>query len=455
MKLDDYLVSKGKAAFKKLIDNAQDYDDYVTQLPKKKNKPKMKKKNDGPSAYEIAERLCREEKLIFSAESFYAYRDGVYKYCPDEIIRQAILKFTGKEISFAGVAEILSFAKTCVFREPERLNESPLLNLKNGLFDVDTYRLSPHSPEVLSTIQLPVSYESEARCDKFGKTLDEIFEGDEEKIMILQEFWGLCLTRETKFEHALICLGEGANGKSLLLNVLEHILGKQNCCSIPLEKFNNTHYVANLFGKLANISVETSAKSEVYDSIFKSIVSGDPIQADLKFKNPFKFNPFCKLVFAMNNLPRVDDKTRAFYRRLIILRFGREFSETEQNKNLKNELLMEINGIFLWCLLGLKRLRQRGHFKIPKQIQDEVEEYQKENNNVIIFVDDKCKLDDEFSIGKRELYTHYSNYCRDYNYRAFSKKKFGMELKKQFKNIKDDRSNSSRSWEGIEIDITK
>jgi putative DNA primase/helicase len=157
----------------------------------------------------------------------------------------------------------------------------------------------------------------------------------------------------------------------------------------------------------------------------------------------------------MNNLPRVDDKTNAFFRRLIILRFPREFSESEQNKNLIDELLPELNGIFLWYLDGLKRLRSRGYFEIPVQVRREIEEYRQENNNVMIFVEEKCLLGNEYSINKTSLYFVYSNFCKDNNYRPVSIKRFGKELKRQFNCIHDGRSSNERFWKGIDTDITR
>jgi len=62
-------------------------------------------------------------------------------------------------------------------------------------------------------------------------------------------------------------------------------------------------------------------------------------------------------------MPRVNDKTYAFYRRLLILKFNRQFQGNYDNKNLKYELLKEIDGIFLWCIEGLRNLRQNGDFK--------------------------------------------------------------------------------------------
>jgi putative DNA primase/helicase len=289
----------------------------------------------------------------------------------------------------------------------------------------------------------------DAKCPKWIRTLNEIFEDDQEKIEILQEFFGLCLTKETKYEKALFLIGEGSNGKSVISQVLESILGEENYSAIPLEKLKNAHYTINLHQKLANISIETNSKSEVYDSIFKAVVSGDTITGDQKFKNPVKFRPYCKLIIASNNMPRVDDKTSAFFRRLIILRFNRQFSDVEQNKNLKQELKSELDGIFLWALEGLNRLEERKNFNNPKSVANELEEYRKENNNVLVFVEDACLRSPEKSMAKNDIYSEYNLWCKENGFRSLSKIKFGKELTRNFKDITDETDGTKRLWSGI------
>jgi putative DNA primase/helicase len=400
----------------------------------------------------VADNICKQNKLIFCAEKFYIYKEGVYRGIDDEVVRRWIIQEMGVKVSYYKVNEVLYFMRTCAHIETEKMNSSPYLNLKNGLFNIETGILSSHDPAVYSTIQINVNYKPETSCPKWIQALDEICEGNNDKVDTIQEFFGLCLTGEMKYEKALIFIGEGANGKSVILNTIEEVIGKENCSAIALEKFNNSHYIANLFGKATNISIETNAKSEVYDSTFKAIVSGDSIEADPKFKKPFKFHATCKLIFAMNTLPRVDDKTDAFFRRLLIIRFSRVFKEEEQNKNLKYELLKEMDGIFLWCVKGYVRLKERGHFKEINSIRQEIEEYKKENNNVLIFIEEECTLAPGPFITKEQLYRAYMDFCNKNGYRQLNKANFGKAIKKHFKLNPDSRmgdKNGTRIWEGI------
>jgi len=401
------------------------------------------------NAVQLAQEIKESFNIIYCANDFYKYEWGYYKKWHEQEIFKCIKNLIEQDFTSHKVEEIIKCLKSESYIDTSKLNNSLYLNIQNGLFDTNNFELIRHAPDVLSTTQLQVIYNADTTCPKWLKTLDEIFEGDQEKIKLLQEFFGLCLTNETKFEKALFLLGDGANGKSVILFILQRLLGDDNFSAIPLEKFNNHHYLANLFSKLANIAIETSVSSSVYDSTFKAIVSGDPITADAKFKPPFVFRPYCKLIFALNNMPRVDDKTSAFFRRLLILRFSKIFQEEEQNKNLKFELLKEINGIFVWSLNGLKSLKERGYFKIPSEMEAEIDDYKKDNNNVLLFVEDQCEFDVTFQISKDELYSFYSNWCKTNNYLPCAKKKFGKELKKAYPKLDEAREALKRLWRGI------
>jgi len=397
--------------------------------------------------------IIQSENTFIHCDDYYEYKSGVFLKITEGKIKKLIKdKIKGKFNKYIANEILHSLQVDIGIDSPDELNATDLLNLKNGMFNLETLELFPHSPDYKSTIQLPVSYDPKAECVKWFEALQGMFPDDIDKADMIQEFFGLCLTKETKYEKALFLVGEGANGKSTILHILQLILGKRNYCSIPLEMFNNAHYTANFFNRLANISIETNAKSSVYDSLMKAVISGDTISADLKYHNVMQFNPFCKLIFALNSMPRVDDKTDAFYRRLIIVRFNRQFEEEEQNKNLKHELEAEMDEIFSWMVKGLKRLRDRGYFDIPAGMKKEIAEYRADNNNVLTFIDDECVLEPNAVVTKKALYFSYSEWCKTNNYGRLALKKFGKELIKHFHGkITDGHDGSDRVWFGVEM----
>ena len=432
-------------------------DDFnkVVEIAEEKLGIKMEDKSSKKSAHiKIANIILKDHKVIYCAGNFYEYNNGYYKMICEEEVQQWTMGLARSRFRRSLAEEVKYVIQTKKFVDVSDLNATPLLNLKNGMFDVGNSIISPHSPGFYSTIRINVSYNPAAKCDKWIKAVSEIFEGDQGKINTLQEFFGYCLTKDVKHEKALFMLGEGANGKSTILFILENLIGEENRAAVPLEMLSNPHYVINLYNKLVNISIETNAKSEVYDSTFKAIISGDTVEADQKYMPSIKFRPYCKLVYALNNMPRVNDKTLGFYRKIIILKFNRQFQGSDNNKELRFELLEELDGIFLWCLEGLKRLTERKDFNYTNEMLGHIKEYRLENNNVLVFVDEECALVPGEQISKGDLYEAFREWCIHSGNKPLNKKNFGTELRKQFPSIQEGErtgGTGGRNWAGISL----
>jgi len=403
---------------------------------------------------DIAKNVCQERMLLWCGGIWWEYVGGVYKEISKEQFYKYVIASTQKKLAMAHLKAVLFFAEIYSFIPVAKLNADLRINLSNGIFDMSTGKIGSHDPAMYSTIQLPIDYDPEAKCDLWLKTLNEIFENDAEKIAVLQEFFGLCFSRDTKYSRTLMCVGSGANGKSVLLSIMEHTLGVANCSAVPLSKFSDNHYLFNIFGKLANISYETCPRPELYEEQLKAVVTGDSIECDRKYGQPIKFRPFAKCVFAMNQLPAVNDKSDAFFRRLLILRFCREFSEVEQNKNLASELKAELSGIFNWALAGWRRLEKRTYFEVNENMRAEINNYRNENNSVLLFVNECCDVESAqvSYTEKAQLYKAYKTFCEDDNYKALGKIRFGKELTNRFKSIKEGRSRiGAKAWDGIDL----
>jgi putative DNA primase/helicase len=128
---------------------------------------------------------------------------------------------------------------------------------------------------------------------------------------------------------------------------------------------------------------------------------------------------------------------------------NRVFKKEEQNRNLKDQLAGEREGILSWSLVGLRRLLQRGYFAASAEIEQEVSQYKKENNSVAIFVEEECEVNNSHHVFKDEIYRRYSEFCRLNNYGSFAKNRFGKELIKVIPEIQDGKVTGSRAWYGI------
>lgn len=421
-----------------------------------------------------ADEISASRKIIYSNGNFYEYVDNFYQIVPQEAVKKWAKRALGSIFNIKRCNEVIHCLLTELYVPSKQLNGDKVrLNLENGILNISTGKLELHTPDFFSTIRIPIEFDAKARCPLFEKTVGEIFSDDVGKISVLQEFMGYSLTASSEHQVALLNVGEGANGKSVLFYVFQQVIGRENCSSIPMECFGNRHYLAQLDGKLVNISIESEAKGVLNDSNFKAVVTGDMITVDRKYGHPYEFSPITKLIFCMNTLPRVDDKTDAFFRRLMILRYNRQFSGASDNKNLKFDLLNELPGILNWMINGLRRLEKRGHFELTKEMRNEVSRYRLEQNNVLQFVEECCELfqkpkivknkqkkllikyskfgEKKWSETKSELYSRYSYYCKYSGCKAMSKINFGRQLKKHFPRVGEEKTSRGWIWTNIRI----
>lgn len=323
---------------------------------------------------------------------------------------------------------------------PQELNQHKnCINLKNGIYDLKKYKLHPHSSNYLSTIQLPIRYYSKADCPIFKKFLNDIFLGDIELINVMQEIIGYCLSVDMQAQCFFIFFGTGANGKSVLCNIIKEIVGNDNCSALPISDLGKSFSRADLLGKLLNISAENEADgNRPFNSQYiKSISGGDEIKAEFKGKDVFTFTPTCKLIFATNTLPKFNDKTTGFLRRVRIIPFNARFSieEGTADINLEKKLQKELSGIFNWAILGLRRLRKNNYvFTKSKAMDEMLQEYKEMINPYIIFWND-CIIynpdDVDTKTSKKSVFDTFVNWCLKNNHKNLSQvsaRKFWYEI---------------------------
>ena len=349
---------------------------------------------------------------------------------------------------------IIENYKLLQFKYISDFNNKSLLNLENYMFDPVGINVLKHDKEYLSTIRVPYKYDGLAKCELWIKTLKEILEGDNEKISALQEFFGYCLTKDVTMEKALLLLGESRSGKSTILNTLQYMIGDENCSHVGLMNLENPQYTSMMINKLVNIDGEVSKKASDYEAQFKTIVTGHEVNCNDKYMPPFKFRPFCKFVMSANEFPKITDHSSAFYKRLILIPCNRVFEEHEQDRQLRNKLLLELPGILNWAIEGLKRLNIRGRFESYNFMKQAVDELENENNPAYIFFDEHINISMGNYVVKSELYDKYKQWSQDTKNYPLSENRFSQCVFKKYskQTSKDARlgHGGKRVWKNIE-----
>ena len=247
------------------------------------------------------------------------------------------------------------------------------------------------------------------------------------------ELIGYCLYRSAKYEKAILCIGKGANGKTTFLKMIDSLLGSENISHVSLQDLGGDRFAsAGLYGKLANTFADLKSDKLKHSGPFKMLVSGDSLRAQKKFKNPFEFQSYVKLIFSANEIPESDDKSFAYFRRWIILFFEKVFEGKNNDTKLIEKLTTpeEMSGLLNLALIALKQLIKDNEFIHTDDIATVEREYNLNASTVEKFLAYKCVITnnrDDFIIC-RDLWGVYLEYCKKNSLSGKSDNIFGMEL---------------------------
>jgi len=211
----------------------------------------------------------------------------------------------------------------------------------------------------------------------------------------------------------VILLGNGANGKSVLLHIAEQLVGNANVAAVQPSQFDNRFQRAHLFGKLVNIVTEIAEGAEIADAALKGIVSGERTTAEQKHKDPFDFHPFSTCWFGTNHMPHCRDFSDAIFRRAIILSFNQKFEGSARDVHLRQKLNMEMPGILNLSLEGMAGVFERGEFTHCPSSEIAKKQWRFECDQVEQFVTDTCELASGIRTSSNDIYQSYTNWAKE------------------------------------------
>jgi len=407
----------------------------------------------------LAERIIEDVPLLNDPKTHALYRwnSRFFEDYAFDQVRHLCMRYLGNESTQQRVNDA-SFQARILSTIPhgrEVNDRDGWVCVRNGMLHLHTLELVPHAQDFYATYELGVEFNPDAarRCTRWLRYLEMNIQTPQ-AIAQLQEFYGYCLTRDTRFQKCLLLFGPGEDGKSIALNILREMVGAQNCAAVTFRDLEDQFHRATLYNKLLNISTELGSDA-LESQYFKAIVSGDPINAAFKHQDAFEFKPFCKLAYATNKLPRVLDNSHGYFRRLLPISFKRQYFEGDpaRDPDLEAKLLEELSEIFQWSLVGLRRLIAQGRFTDCEETQELLLDYKRLNNPVLAFAEDRCVLGEGYSVKKDDLYDTYREYCRKSGYTAYHKENFFRELYAALNTLRQARPrvNGRREWhiEGI------
>ncbi len=301
------------------------------------------------------------------------------------------------------------------------------LNMQNGklvLSSDGSVTLHEHDKDDLFTYTLPYSYDAQAECPQWHRFINRVLPEPESQD-VLAEFIGYTLMPRHLFEKMLWLYGEGQNGKSVTLEIIEALLGHFNVSYLSLSDLTNDEVKrAGIEGKMLNISHESG--KDVNPNVLKQLVSGERVIIKYLYRDPYETRDYGKFIAAFNELPRAEI-TFGFFRRLIILGYSVTIPEEEKDEHLSDKLKQELPGILNWVLKALPRLMKQRAFTDSENCRNALEQYRLQSDSVKLFCNEICEKS-EFTTTATEIFSAYHKYCMDSSLRPVGKHKFYKRL---------------------------
>lgn len=333
---------------------------------------------------------------------------------------------------------------------PTNIERRKLLTFQNGMLDLDAVaagqqpKLLDFDPSWFSTTLMPFDFNPNARCPQFLDFLSTALECDQHgravqpgdcRVSLLQEWFGYTLLCDSRFQKFLLMVGEGNDGKGVILNLWIKMLGTDNVSHVSLDQLSGRFGLQPLLGKLANICGDLCEIDIVAEGVLKRLTGEDNVTVDRKNLSLITMAPVVKLVFATNSLPRFQDKSRGIWRRLIVMPFRVSIEEGHENERLAHDLEQELPGILNWSLDGLRRLLANRGFSTCSICTAAKEDHQFDCDPVMQFLDEAgyfpvADPSVGYTITASSFYREYDEWCKEANRKPLSSNGFSRRIAK-------------------------
>lgn len=380
--------------------------------------------------------LKNNHHIIRINNQLHLYKDGIYVAGQSEI--ESVMISHIPQLNRAKRTEVMAYLDILI-RENTEAAPAHMIAFRNGLYNIYDDSFVPFTHEHVITNKIEWDYNPQAYWDLTDEVLNNIACDDPAIRSLLEEMIGYCLFRRNELGKAFILTGSGSNGKSTFLNMLKTMLGRRNLSVLDLKKLGDRFSTVMLFGKLANIGDDISDEFVTDAAEFKKIVTGETIDAEQKGQPKFDFEPYVKLIFSANNIPRIGKgrDSSAILRRLVIVPFNAKFDDSNPNfkpfigDTLKGQESMEY--LIQLGIQGLKRVLTNRKFTTSQKVQDELTEYEETNNPILGFFrecqNEEAAIENEPT---NKVYKKYQEYCLANTLTPMSNGEFSKQVKKHF-----------------------
>ena len=364
-------------------------------------------------------------EFAFSEGQMHCYdkNDGCYNLINEHEIRVLIMKnISGRNQLKLKSGEVDKIYKSLtIYPEIQKTLSggigTPYVNCKNGVFDAETGKLQKHNKKYEFTHCINASYDENAIGERFMEFIHESCRGKKKLIMLVQEVIGYALSSCINVKKAFIFYGPPNTGKSLILNIIQRIIGDSNVSHVTIQQLTNEYYLAKMFNAVVNISADLPSEPIKDIGMFKSVVSGlDTVEAREIYRSPVSKACNCKQLYGSNNLIQLKNvgEPESFFNRLLIIPFNNVKAPEEQDGNLSDKLFEERDFIFTWAMGGLMRLVENNFiFTCCKESEAVLERYKATYAPEVSFFNEYLEEAADEMVLTKEVKNKFLKYARE------------------------------------------
>ncbi|WP_195251847.1 phage/plasmid primase, P4 family [Romboutsia sp. 1001713B170207_170306_H8] len=375
----------------------------------------------------LARYLIDNENIVKINDQLHIYKDGYYSNNLLDI-EKTMLKYIQNSTKTPRGEVIRYLELLC---SNKKITNPKYIVFNNGVYDLETKELLEYSPKYIIKNKIPHNYNPDAYHELLDKTLSKICCNDKKLRYVIEEMIGYTLLRRNELGKSFILTGDGSNGKSTLLDLINELLGEDNISSVSLKELSDRFKTFQLDGKLANIGDDISNEYIQDNSTFKKLVTGEKVNVERKGRDPYDFKNYSKLIFSANELPRINDLSGGLKRRLVFIPFNAKFSKRDEDYDpfIKDKITTPaaLEYLLKIAIDGLYRIINNNSITSSEVCDKVWEEYEAINNPVVSFIEEH-KIENE---SVNDVFRQYQVWCVESGLKPLSKIVFGKEVRKQ------------------------
>lgn len=379
----------------------------------------------------LAQKLIKEYNLIALGDTIHMYTNGHYRPFSPHELQTFILEKGDIDATCSQRKETIEFITALSQKDYTQINKDyAIIAVKNGMLDLNSGVLTPHSPDNYNTIYLDWEYKEDVEYSELiDEFMKQISAGDPKKMQFLYEVAGYCLLKKSIFEKFFIFKGSGGTGKSTFCNLIMRMVGKKYVSTVKLNQFDQDYYLATMIDKLVNIDFDASDKKTLEDSgRFKSITCSEPVSVRQIYAAVVEMVSCATVIINANHMPKIADKSDGLYRRMILVEIDKKIKNPDP-KFLERVTDSDMEYFLYKAVQGIHLALQRGSFTISTSEASLKLKFQIGQSNLKKWLQSyQYNIKDLLHKTTTEMFQDYKTFCIENNCNSSTKQNFVDEL---------------------------